>query len=503
MATAATREERAKTGIVGLDDILTGGWPVNRLYLVQGAPGAGKTTLGLQFLLAGAARGESVLYVTLSESRAEVNAVAESHGWSLDSIAVFEPKTSDADELGDADNTVFHPSEVELRETIKELLDEVSRVNPSRVVLDSLSELRLLAQTPLHYRRQILRLKRLFAGRAVTVLLLDDGTAPEGDAQLQSIAHGVLVLEQRPQEFGSERRRLRISKLRGLKFRGGHHDYRIESGGLIVFPRLVAAEHRADAITETASSGVDALDALLGGGLARGTSTLILGPSGTGKSSITLQLAVAAASRNERVSMFTFDEGRATMLARARALGLPLEAHIATGLVTVRQIDPAEIVPDEFVHLVRESVDRERHSMVVIDSLNGYLQAMPEERFLALQLHELLSYLALKGVLAVLVMTQSGVVGQSMSSPVDITYIADTLILLRYFESEGRMKKAISVVKKRTGFHEDTIREFALSASGLTVGQPLTSFRGVLTGVPVFTGAARELMGKDDDSART
>jgi circadian clock protein KaiC len=476
---------RARTGIEGLDDILGGGWPVNRLYLVKGPPGAGKTTLGLQFLLEGAKRGERVLYVTLSESRQEVEAVAVSHGWDLAKVDVFEPQVDWTDD----ENTVFHPSEVELREHIEKLVREVERVNPARVVFDSLSELRLAAQSALHYRRQILRLKRFFAGREVTLLLLDDGTAPESDAQLESIAHGVLSLEQMPQGFGGERRRLRLAKVRGLKFRGGHHDYSILTGGVTVYPRLVAAEHRVEQLQQTASTGNAALDTLLGGGgLDRGTSTLLLGPAGAGKSSIALQIATAAARRGEQAVLLAFDEGKGTLLARARSLGMDLEPLIASGNLVIRPIDPAEVVPDELVHMMRSVVDKPSPTTLVIDSLNGYLHAMPEERHLAAQLHEVLAYLSLKGVVTVMVMAQSGLITSSMRSPVDISYLADTVLLLRFFEWQGRICKAISVMKRRTGPHEDTIRELQMGPDGIKIGPALTGFRGVLTGIPAFVG---------------
>lgn len=486
MAPAEPTDARASTGIPGLDDILGGGWPRDRLYLVQGDPGAGKTTLGLQFLLEGARRKETVLYVALSESRAEIEAVAQSHGWSLEGVTIFEPLLEGERPL--EANSVFHPSEVELRESLEQLFAEVERLRPSRVVFDSLSELRLSAQSALHYRRQILQLKRFFSGRAVTLLLLDDGNTSNGDTQAQSVAHGVLSLQQLPHGYGDDRRRLRLKKVRGLRFRGGHHDYRIVTGGLQVFPRLVAAEHRAEPIGGAASTGSAGLDAMLGGGLDRGTSTLLLGPSGSGKSSLALGVAIAAAQRGEHASFFTFDESLGTLLARAAALGLPLKEELELGRIQLRTVDPTELVPDELVHLVRQSVARPQPTTVVIDSLNGYLQSMPEERFLLPQLHELLAYLAQKGVLTLLVMAQAGLFGPQVAAPVDVSYVADTVLLLRHFEAEGRVRKAISVLKKRTGGHDDAIRELVLTPRGLLIGDALRGLEGVLSGQPHLTG---------------
>jgi len=481
------------TGIIGLDHILFGGLTSNRLYLVEGVPGSGKTTLGLQFLQEGARLGEPVLYVTLSESADELRDVAASHQWSLDGITIRELIPSEQTLAREDQYTVFHPSEIELTDTTKLILQDVERIKPTRVVFDSLSELRLLAGSPLRYRRQILALKQFFVGRGCTVFLLDDLTATERDLQVQSLAHGVIVLEQLVPEYGSDRRRLRVVKFRGKVFRGGHHDYAIRTGGLEVFPRLVAAEHRKDFKAERLSGGIASLDALLGGGLERGTSTLLVGAPGTGKSSLSAQMVSAAAARGQKSAMFIFDESVATLKSRIAGMGIALENHIRSGLVSITSIDPAELSPGEFGHSLRQAVDRDKVSMIVIDSLNGYMNAMPEERFLTIRLHEILSYLGQHGVATILVGAHQGIVGGPMVSPIDASYLADAVILLRYYEAEGEVRQAISVVKKRGGEHERTIREFKLTANGIYIGEPLRKFRGVLTGLPLpISGSAGE-----------
>jgi circadian clock protein KaiC len=480
------KREIAATGIKGLDDILNGGLTRNRVYLVQGDPGVGKTTLGLQFLLEGARRGESCLYLTLSETLDELEAVAESHHWSLDALNVFEYSAGERLQ-SEEESTLFHPSEVELGQATRTLLEQVERVKPARVVFDSLSEIRLLAQNPLRYRRQILGLKQYFAGRNCTVLLLDDKNATSGDMQLMTLAHGVIMLEQLAPMYGAERRRMRVAKLRGLRYRGGFHDFTIRTGGIVVYPRLIASEHREIFTPRRMESGITAIDSLLGGGIDRGTSTLIMGPAGAGKSALSTQYVVAAAERGENVAIFAFDESRGTLFARSAAINMNLMKHVDSGRVTVQQIDPAEIPPGEFVHLVREAVEERNISMLVIDSLNGYMNAMPEEHFLTIQMHELLTYLDQKGVATILVVAQHGVVGSTMISPVDVSYLADCVILLRYFELSGEIRKAISVVKKRSGQHEKAIRQLTMGPDGLTVGPPLTEFRGVLSGTPLFS----------------
>lgn len=478
---------KSVTDVPGLDDVLGGGLPRDRIYLVQGDPGVGKTTLGLQFLMAGMRRGEKCLYITLSETVHEIQAVVESHGWDLGTIDVVELSAIEQSTGLENDNTLFETAEVELHETTRRLLEHVERVQPQRVVFDSLSELRLLAQNPLRYRRQILGLKQYFGDKKITVMLLDDLTSQPHDLQLQSLAHGVIHIEQVAPAFGEDRRRLRILKLRGVKFRGGYHDIAIRPGGMVVFPRLVAAEHHTKFAEEMLSSGLPGLDTLLGGGLHRGTCTLLTGPAGAGKSALTVQFAAAAAMRGEKVAMFIFDERSATLYQRSRSLGIDIDKLDADGLLTVRQVDPAELSPGELTHAIRDCVES-GVKLVVLDSLNGFMQAMPEEKQLALQLHELLSYLGQVGVSTILVMAQHGLFG-SMTAPVDVSYVSDAVLLLRYFEAGGRVRKAISVVKKRTGMHEDTIRELSMDNGGIAIGPALSNFTGVLSGVPRFTGS--------------
>ena len=474
------------TGIAGFDDIISGGFTRNRLYLVEGSPGSGKTTLALQYLLEGARLGERGLYITLSETSEELRAVAASHGWSLEGIDLVELIPSDNSLTPDAQYTMFHPSEVELAETTKAVLAEVERINPTRVVFDSLSEMRLLAQNSLRYRRQILALKQFFIGRQCTVLLLDDRTAEMTDLQLQSIVHGVISLEQLAPEYGAERRRLCVQKMRGHRYRGGFHDFRIVRGGLSVYPRLIAAEHHEAFEDGLITSDVPELDALLGDGLDRGTSTLVIGPAGVGKSTLAIQYAIAAAHRGEKATLFAFDESIKTMLLRSAGIGMDLEQQIATARIQVRQVDPAELSPGEFVQEVRRAVEQNGSRILIIDSLNGYINAMPEERYLLLQLHELFTYLGQQGVTTFLVVAQHGLVGRDMQSPIDASYVADTVILLRYFEVRGEVRQAISVMKKRSGWHERTIRELRIDELGLRVGAPLSAFQGVLNGTPQY-----------------
>ena len=472
------------TGIEGLDDILRGGFPGNRLYLVEGEPGTGKTTLALHFLLEGARLGEPGLYVTLSESSDELRAVAQSHGWSLDDVTLYELAPTSESPSPEDEYTILHPSEVELGETTSAVLHEVERINPTRVVFDSLSEIRLLAREPLRYRRQILALKQFFGGRQCTVLLLDDQTADRSDLQLHSISHGVIRLEQLATEFGTERRRLRITKLRGLDFRGGYHDFRIITGGMRVFPHMVASEHRQPYDDGVVESGVPALDALLGGGLIRGTSALLMGPAGAGKSIVATRYATSAAARGHHAMIYLFDEQVGTSLVRSDALGLPLRSHVEGGRITLRQVDPAQLSPGEFIQSVRRGVEHDDARIVVIDSLNGLLASMPEERSLVVQLHELLTYLNHRGVVSLMLLAQHGLLG-NLSAPVDTTYLVDTVVLFRYFEVTGEVRRAVSVMKNRTSRHERTIREIHFGP-GVQLGPPLTQFQGVLSGIPTI-----------------
>lgn len=483
---------RVATGIEGLDEILRGGLPENRLYLVEGEPGTGKTTLALQFLLEGARSGERGLYVTLSETADELGEVALSHGWSLENVTLYElaatPETLSADEQ----YTILHPSEVELGETTQAVFEEVERISPTRVVFDSLSEMRLLARDPLRYRRQILALKQFFVGRHCTVLLLDDRTADSGDLQLQSITHGVVRLEQLVTELSAERRRLRVIKLRGLNFRGGYHDFRILTGGMRVFPRLLPMAHPPAFAREKVKSGILELDALLGGGLLPGTSALFMGPAGAGKSIVANQYAVAAAERGDRVAIYLFDEHAETALIRADGLGMALRPHVDGGRITLEEVDPAQLSPGEFSERVRHRVERDGARIVMFDSLNGYLAAMPEERFLIMQVHELLAYLNRLGVLSLMIVAEHGLIGSSMASPIDVSYLADTVLLFRYYEVAGEVRQAISVVKHRPGRHERTIRELQLGP-GIRVGPPLTRVQGVLSGDVTVTGTVKPL----------
>lgn len=491
------------TGVDGLDAILHGGLVKNRMYLVEGDPGCGKTTLGLQYLLAGVRNGESSMLVALSETAEELQAIATEHGFSLDGINVFELRPSEESLSVDARYTMFHPSEVELSETTKTLLTEAERIKPVRLVFDSLSELRLLAQNPLRYRRQILALKEFFLRRNCTVLLLDDKTGGEGDMQLRSMVHGVISLERRSPEYGVSRRRLQIIKIRGWAFSEGYHDFLIKRGGLEVFPRLIAAEHESNIKRDTIESGLPPLDSLLGGGLTRGTSTLITGPAGSGKSSIAAHYAVSSAKRGECASMFVFDESVATLTERCAGLGCDIRPLVKTGQLRLHQIDPAQMTAGQFSHVVRMEAEQYNAKLVVIDSLNGYLHSMPSEKLLEVHLHELLTYLGKKGVTTLLIMAQHGLVAASMEAPVDTSYLADAVILIRYFEAAGEVRQAISVIKRRTGRHEHTIRELRLTSSGITIGEPLREFEGVLTGIPSYVGASLRKMKGHDDNPKT
>lgn len=494
MHQAAPRD--AETGISGLDDVLGGGLERGRTYLVEGSPGTGKTTIALQFLIAGAAAGERCLYITLSETEDELRAAAASHGWSLDGVDIYElvPPESLLDE--EQQQSLLYSSDLELGETTKRVFEAFERVEPDRVVLDSLSEIRLLAQSSLRYRRQILALKHYFARSGATVLMLDDLTTDVNDKTVHSVAHGVVRLEELAPQYGSERRRLRVVKYRGRRFRGGFHDFAIQTGGVRAFPRLVSAEHKTAFARELLSTDSAELNALLGGGIERGSSVLILGPAGTGKSTIALTFIRTAIERGERAAMFAFDEELGLLIGRAKGLGMDLQAMIDTEQLVIEQVDATELTPGEFSERVRICVEKHGARTVVIDSLNGYQAAMPGEHALVLHMHELLQFLNRQGATTFLTVAQHGLVGD-MKTPVDLTYLADSVILLRYFEALGRMRRAISVVKKRTGPHEDTIREYQIGSRGVTLGPPLTDFQGVLRGVPVLVGEA-ELMKREN-----
>jgi circadian clock protein KaiC len=488
------RPPKSLTGVPGLDSVMAGGYPSHRMFLVEGNPGTGKTTLALQFLLEGVRAGERGLYVTLSETTDELTGVAESHGWSLDGIDVFELMPDEEALRPDAQYTVFHPSEVELTSTTQSIFEMVERVKPMRVVFDSLSELRLLARDSLRYRRQILGFKHFFTHHKATVLLLDDLTGEDSDLQLRSLAHGVLLLEQVALDYGAERRKLRVVKMRGVSYRGGYHDYVIRTGGIQVFPRLIAAEHHTPFERGAVLSGVPEVDTLLGGGLNHGTSSLIMGPAGAGKTVLATQYACAAADRGDHVAFFLFDERLGTFIDRSARLGMRVDQHVDHGRMLIRQIDPAEVSPGEFAHLVVDATKEQGTQFVVIDSLNGYVTAMPDERLLDIRLHELMSYLAQRGVTTLLTLAQHGVFSSVSGSQAEVSYLADSLLMLRFFEAQGEVRKAISVLKKRSGGHELTIREFQITDHGVRVGSPLREFQGVLTGVPEFIGERPPLM---------
>lgn len=486
---------KSATGIAGLDQVLGGGLPAGRLYLVLGDPGTGKTTLGMQFLLEGVKRGERTLYITLSETKEEVQQVASSHGWSLDGVALYELDAAEHVLGLDAEPSMFDTSEVEFRATSRSIVKEIERVEPQRVIFDSLSELALLARDPLAFRRELLMLKQIFIERGATVILLSDRTTAEVDRQLQSLTHGVIRMEELAPEFGGERRRLRVQKMRGSTYRGGYHDYQIATGGLIVYPRLLAVAATSKRSAEPLSSGVPGFDSLLGGGLPRGHSTLLMGPAGSGKSTIIAKFLASALMRGEPAAFLLFDESTESFLTRSERLGIELRTHVQSGLLDIDIINAAELCPGELTQRVLDQVEQRSTSLVAIDSLNGYIHAMPEERFLTMHLHELLSYLNQVGVTTLLSLAQHGVVG-SMSSPADLTYIADAVLLMRFFEALGEIRRAISMVKNRGGGHEHSIRELSIGPTGISIGEPLVEFQGVLTGVPVFTGDPRALLGE-------
>jgi circadian clock protein KaiC len=485
---------RLLTGVAGLDDILHGGLPSGHVYLIEGDPGSGKTTLGIQFLLAGLVHDEPALYVTLAESREELQAVADSHGFDISRVEIFEVQPPELDQKGADQYTVFHPSEVELVDVMQSILTKLENTKAGRIVFDSMSEIRMLARDPLRYRRQILSLKQFFVGRESTVLLLDDRTGDRSDKQLQSICHGAIRMEALPREFGPQRRQIQILKLRASLFRGGAHDYEIEEGGLQIFPRLISAEHRPESIDRSElPSGIAELDMLFGGGVSRGSNSLLMGPAGCGKSTIATKFMQSAADRGERGIMFACDETLESVLTRSRGLGIPLEKHCSSNTIQIQELHPADLSPGELIAQVRSDVEEKDCRVLVIDSLNGLLNAMQGEHAMMVQLHELLSYLSHMGVTTFLVMAQIGIVGTHMGSPIDVSYLADNVLLFRYFESQGGVRQAISVLKRRSGPHERSIRELRLSPQKIEVGRPLREFEGILTGVPRLVGDPKPL----------
>ena len=489
------------TGITGLDHVLGGGLPAHHLFLIEGAPGSGKTTLALQFLLEGAARGERTLYVTLAETRNELVKVAASHGWSLSGVELLELTPPDEVLQPETQYTVFHPSEVETGQTMRAIYDAAERIRPQRLVLDSLSEMRLITQEPLRLRRQVLALKQFFQGRGCSVLLLDDMRSADHDLQFASIAHGVILLEQLALNYGAERRRLRVTKMRAQRYRGGYHDFVIRTGGFDVYPRLTASDYPAVDGGKPIMSGNARLDQLTGGGLDRGSSTLLVGPAGVGKSVLTSQFTLAAAEAGDRVAVYLFDERLRTYMLRAEGLGMDISRHMSGGRILIQQIDPAEVSPGQFAHQVVRAVEEQDVRLVVIDSLSGYLNAMPEERLLVIHLHELFSYLTQRGATAIMTLAQHGPFAHGSSQGAEVSYLADAIVLLRYFEAVGAVRQAVSMIKKRSGSHEQTIREFRIGRGGLQLGEPLEDFQGVLSGLPRYLGRAESLLGRESEPA--
>ena len=484
---ASDPSPKTATGIKGLDAILAGGLPRGELHLVQGSAGTGKTTIGLQFLLEGAAAGEKALFITFAQTEAALRKVAASHGWSLDGVGVQE--LTGADAVHDkAEQTLFHTADVELGEMTDSIFVAIERLRPDRVVLDSVTSLRLLAGDPLRYRRQLLMMRQFLAGRPSTVLFLD---GEEPDVALEDTMHGVIRLERQAPEYGDVRRRLSITKMRGMAFNGGYHNYRIRTGGLDVFPRIRPQKQGEFTISETMTSGVAGLDSLLGGGLEEGTACLVIGPTGTGKTSVATLYAYEAAKQGKQVALFCFDERPETFLARSEGLGMKVRELVAQGIISIKPISTAELSPGEFSQLVRNAVEEGQAKVVLLDSLTGYFHSMPQEEALLSQMHDLLTYLSQSGVLSILIVSQHGLIGQGIQGPLDVSYMADTVVLLRHFEAAGAVRKAISVIKKRSGPHETTIRELTLAPGGITVGEPIRDFSGVLSGMPTFQGQVR------------
>ncbi len=490
---------KVTTGVEGLDRILEGGLPRNQVYLIQGRPGSGKTTLGLQFLLKGVQAGERGLYITLSQTGQELRRIAHSHGWSLEGVEVHELSATETAESLAAQQTLFHSADVELNETTAAFREVVERIDPDRVVFDSIADVRLLAGDLLRYRRQVLSLKQFFAGRACTVLLLDDESAEGGDTDLQGLVHGLIHLEQTSPDRENVRRRLQVVKMRGMAYHDGIHDFRILTGGLAVYPRLKTAgadEHKEWGVLK---SGIDALDTLLGGGLEQGTVCVIAGPSGTGKTSLTLPYVLNAAEQGIGSAIFLFDERLETFCRQAENLNMDVHPYEQDGTLSVRKISTGECSPGEFAQLVRQAVEEQGAGVVVIDSMTGYENAMLQERLLITQMHELLTYLSQRGVLTLITAAHKGLVGGGIEGETRISYLADSVLLLRHFEAEGTIRKAVSVVKKRHSNFEKTIRELRMSSDGIELGEPITEFSDVLTNIPKFKGSQQRLMEETDD----
>ncbi len=482
--------EKAATSIVGLDEILSGGFPSGELHLVRGGPGTGKTTLSLQFLKDGAEKGQTVLFITLSQTEKTLRKIAASHGWSLEGVQISERRgAGDREEA--TEQTIFPTAVVELGETMSALMSEIERVDPDRVVIDAMSQVRQLADTPLRYQRQLLVLRDFLSTRRATVLVVGSGLEP--DQALEDLVHGTLVLERNAPDYGDVRRSVHIAKMRGLNFHGGNHNFRIRTGGLDVFPRLEPHVDDPDKSDDVVKSGVGELDALLGGGVEKGTACMVVGATGTGKTSVATLYAYSAAKRGDHATIFTFEERRETFLKRSEGLGIDLRPLIDDGLITLRAVRTAELAPTEFTELVRKAVLEDGTKIVMIDSLTGYYHSMPQENALITQMHDLLYFLRQMGVLSFLIVNQQGMVGERIREPLEVSYLADTVILLRHFEARGSVRKAISVLKKRNGPHETTIRELQLSPGKVEVGAPIDDFTGVLSGRPEFVGRKEDL----------
>ena len=491
MRTSSDESSRITSGIPGLDEILNGGVPRKTLLLIEGRPGSGKTTIALQFLLQGVREGETCLLITNAESAQQLDWIAATHGWKLDGIHVSEWRES-ADSAGEdaEDYTLFAEAEVEVGETLQYLYAEIERVQPTLLVIDTISALRVLAPTPAFYRRQLRRIREFLSTRSCTTLILDDASTGEKDARSQTLADGIIELNQVDFTYGMDRRRLRVRKLRGSTYVTGAHDFSITTGGIVLYPRLVARTHAKGGALEPLSSTIAELDRLSGGGLPRGTSTLMIGPAGTGKSTLSTIYALAAAGRGEKCCILLLDERIETHVARSQGLGLEIEAAMEAGSIRIQELNAAELSPGEIAHLLVRQVEEDDVGLVVIDTLNGYLHSAMEEPTVLLHLRELVAYLGRRNIVTLLTLTQHGIFGPAMLTPMDVSFLADNVFLLRYFEESGGIRQALSMVKKRTGQHERTIREFVLAPGSISVGPPLREFSGILTGTPYYRGSS-------------